>query len=43
MVNAYHTIWEIYKTKNTGNLRTASFVTSIEKIAAAYMARGIFP
>ncbi len=43
MVNAYHTIWEIYKTKNTGNLRTASFVVSIEKIAAAYMARGIFP
>ena len=43
MVSAYHTIWEIYKTKNTPNLRTASFVSSIEKIAAAYLARGIFP
>ena len=43
MVAAYHSIWEIYKTKNTPNLRTASFVSSIEKIAAAYLARGIFP
>ena len=43
MTKAYHTIWEIYKTKRTPNLRTASFICSIEKIAAAYMARGIFP
>ena len=43
MVTAYRTIWEIYKQKKTPNLRTASFVCSIEKIAAAYMARGIFP
>ena len=43
MVTAYHTIWEIYKRKKTPNLRAASFVCSIEKIAAAYMARGIFP
>lgn len=43
MVKAYHTIWEIYKTKKTPHLRAASFVSSIEKIAAAYMARGIFP
>ncbi|MGB3851649.1 MAG: Glu/Leu/Phe/Val dehydrogenase [Tunicatimonas sp.] len=43
MVNAYRTIWEIYKTKNAPNLRTASFIVSIEKIAAAYLARGIFP
>ena len=43
MIKAYHTIWEVYKTKKTPNLRTASFVCSIEKIAAAYLARGIFP
>lgn len=43
MTKAYHTIWEIYKTKKTPNLRTASFVCAIEKIAAAYLARGIFP
>ena len=43
MVNAYHTIREIYLTKKTPNLRTASFVSAIEKIAAAYVSRGIFP
>ena len=43
MTKAYHTVWEIYKTKKIPNLRTASFVCSIEKIAAAYLARGIFP
>ena len=43
MVNAYHTIREIYLTKKTPNLRTASFVSAIEKISAAYVSRGIFP
>ena len=43
MVTAYHTIYETYKQKGTQNLRTASFVCSIEKIAAAYLSRGIFP
>ena len=43
MMNAYYTIWEIMQTKETGSLRIASFISSIEKIAAAYTSRGIFP
>jgi glutamate dehydrogenase (NAD(P)+) len=43
MVNAYHTIWEIMKTKETPSLRIASFISAIDKIAAAYTSRGIFP
>jgi glutamate dehydrogenase (NAD(P)+) len=44
MIQAYH---EIRETRNTGkkipDLRTAAFVTAIDKIATAYMALGIFP
>ncbi|MGD1892146.1 MAG: Glu/Leu/Phe/Val dehydrogenase [Cyclobacteriaceae bacterium] len=43
MVNAYHTIWDVMKTKETPSLRIASFIVAIDKIAAAYMSRGIFP
>lgn len=43
MVSTYHTIWEIMQTKKTPNLRIASFISSLEKVAAAYLARGIFP
>ncbi|WKN41307.1 Glu/Leu/Phe/Val family dehydrogenase [Tunicatimonas pelagia] len=43
MMNAYYTIWEIMKTKETGSLRIASFISAMEKIATAYVARGIFP
>ncbi|MEK6478314.1 Glu/Leu/Phe/Val dehydrogenase [Catalinimonas sp. 4WD22] len=43
MVNAYHDTRELMKTKNIPDLRTASFVSSVEKIATSYIARGIFP
>ncbi|MEM9834845.1 MAG: Glu/Leu/Phe/Val dehydrogenase, partial [Bacteroidota bacterium] len=43
MMNAYYTIWEIMQTKETGSLRIASFISSIEKITSAYISRGIFP
>ena len=43
MVSAYQTIWEVMQTKKTPNLRVASFITALEKVAAAYLARGIFP
>nr|WKN35287.1 Glu/Leu/Phe/Val dehydrogenase [Tunicatimonas sp. TK19036] len=43
MVSTYHTIWDIMQTKKTPNLRVASFISSLEKVAAAYLARGIFP
>ncbi|MEO0331904.1 MAG: Glu/Leu/Phe/Val dehydrogenase, partial [Bacteroidota bacterium] len=35
MMNAYHTIWEIMRTKETGSLRIASFISAMEKIATA--------
>jgi len=43
MVNAYHTVYEIMKTKKTPSLRVASFIAAIDKISAAYTSRGIFP
>ena len=43
MVKAYREIWEIHKIRKTPNLRSAGFVSAIEKVATAYMARGIFP
>lgn len=43
MVSAYHDTRELMKTKNIPDLRTASFVSSVEKIATSYIARGIFP
>jgi glutamate dehydrogenase (NAD(P)+) len=44
MVIAFHEILDTWK-KNKGikDMRTAAFVTSINKIAAAYMSMGIFP
>lgn len=43
MVKAYHTTREIMKQQNIPDLRTASFVNAIEKIALSYIDRGIFP
>lgn len=44
MVNAYHNIHGVMKrSKRVKNLRTASFVTAINKIADSYLALGIFP
>ncbi len=43
MVTAYHETRDMMKTKGIPDLRTASFVSSIEKIATSYISRGIFP
>lgn len=43
MVTAYHGVREIMMQEDTPDLRTACFVSSVSKIATAYMDRGIFP
>ena len=44
MINAYNTIREtMLTTKGVDNLRTAAFVSAINKIAVIYMQLGIFP
>jgi glutamate dehydrogenase (NAD(P)+) len=43
MINAYHEIREIWKNKSNIDLRTAAFISSINKIALSYMEMGIFP
>jgi len=43
MVKAYHTTRDIMKQQNVPDLRTASFVNSVNKIAISYIDRGIFP
>lgn len=43
MVTAYHDTHALMKSKSIPDLRTASFVSSVEKIATSYIARGIFP
>ena len=44
MVNAYHQIHEIWKSdRKVETLRTAAFISAINKIAVAYMELGIFP
>jgi len=43
MVVAYHQIRDIEKSLGIGDLRTASFVTAIKKIAISYQELGIFP
>lgn len=44
MVNAYRQIHEIWKSDRTvETLRTAAFISAINKIALAYMELGIFP
>lgn len=43
MINAYHEIREIWKHTQGIDLRTAAFISAINKIARAYMELGIFP
>ncbi|MFD2245167.1 Glu/Leu/Phe/Val family dehydrogenase [Pontibacter ruber] len=43
MINAYHEIREVMKQKNIPDLRTAAFLSAIEKIGVSYEALGIFP
>ena len=43
MINAYETIREAKDAKKLPDLRTAAFVSAIEKVAVSYMELGIFP
>jgi glutamate dehydrogenase (NAD(P)+) len=43
MIVAYNEIREIMKQKNVPDLRTAAFISAIDKIATSYMELGIFP
>ena len=43
MINAYHEIREIWKSKPGIDLRTAAFISAINKIALSYTELGIFP
>ncbi len=43
MINAYHEIRDIWKSKPGIDLRTAAFISAINKIATSYTELGIFP
>jgi len=43
MILAYNEIREIMKQKKTPDLRTAAFISAINKVATSYMELGIFP
>ncbi len=43
MINAYHEIRDIWKRVPGIDLRTAAFISAINKIAVAYLELGIFP
>ncbi|MCC9136007.1 Glu/Leu/Phe/Val dehydrogenase [Pontibacter silvestris] len=43
MINAYHEIRDVMVQKQIPDLRTAAFLTAIEKIGVSYEALGIFP
>ncbi|WP_114782311.1 Glu/Leu/Phe/Val family dehydrogenase [Botryobacter ruber] len=43
MINAYHEIRDVMDIKEIPDLRTAAFLTAIEKIGVSYEALGIFP
>jgi glutamate dehydrogenase (NAD(P)+) len=43
MINAYHSIMNVYINENVDNLRTAAFITAIRKVASDYISMGVFP
>jgi glutamate dehydrogenase (NAD(P)+) len=43
MINAYHSIMDVYFNENVESLRTAAFVTAIRKVASDYITLGVFP
>ncbi len=43
MISAYHNIREVWKQHKGADLRTAAFISAINRIAEAYMELGIFP
>jgi len=43
MIEAYHEIREIWKQHDGIDMRTASFIDAIDKVAQSYMELGVFP
>ena len=44
MITAYHEIMDIWKRRdNVKDMRTAAFISAIDKIAMSYFQMGIFP
>jgi glutamate dehydrogenase (NAD(P)+) len=43
MINAYHTIMDVYYKDNAPDMRTAAFITAIKKVAGDYITMGVFP
>ena len=43
MINAYNEIREIWKKTPGTDLRTAAFISAINKVAASYIELGVFP
>jgi glutamate dehydrogenase (NAD(P)+) len=44
MIGSYHEIMEVWRNKaNVKDMRTAAFISAIDKIAASYNQMGIFP
>jgi glutamate dehydrogenase/leucine dehydrogenase len=40
---SYHNIRDLWKTRDTPDLRTAAYIFGIDRVARSYMAHGIFP
>ena len=40
---SYHNIRDLWKTRDTPDLRTAAYIFGIDRVARSYMAQGIFP
>jgi glutamate dehydrogenase/leucine dehydrogenase len=43
MALSYHNIRDLWKTRDTPDLRTAAYIFGIDRVARSYMAHGIFP
>lgn len=43
MALSYHNIRDLWKTRDTPDLRSAAYVFGIDRVARSYMAHGIFP
>jgi glutamate dehydrogenase (NAD(P)+) len=44
MITAYHEIMNIWRSRpNVKDMRTAAFISAIDKIAVSYFQMGIFP
>lgn len=43
MINAYHSIMDVYFGDKVESMRTAAFIVAIRKVASDYMTLGVFP